>query len=156
MSKYIIGASIITVGVIFYFGFASNEGTSVDSSRIVSAITVDRTSHDFGDIDIFGGKVSTTYTLKNTGEQSVRITSAVTSCMCTEGEIEGMRFGMHNNSSQAVIIPAGKESVLTAIFDPLAHGPDGTGRVTRQLMLETDSSITPKIQVRFSANVTKE
>ena len=116
---------------------------------------VEKTSHDFGEIDIFGGKVSTTYTLKNEGSEDVRIISAITSCMCTEGEIGGMKFGMHSVTGEKIIIPAGGEEILTAVYDPLAHGPNGTGKVTRELILKTNSTETPEIKVLLIANVVK-
>jgi hypothetical protein len=154
MSKYIIGVITIVVGVLFAYALI-NGNSPAGVPQIVSAIIVEEPSYDFGDIDIFGGKVSTTYTLRNEGEQDVSITSAVTSCMCTEGEIGGMRFGMHGNTSRTVTIPAGGERILTAIYDPLAHGPNGVGKVTRYLMLETNSLATPEIRVRVDANVVK-
>jgi len=156
VNKYLIGASAIFVGVLVYLVVVGGGGsTPADSQEIVSRITLDRVSHDFGDIDIFGGKVNAEFMLKNEGAQDVTITSGVTSCMCTEGEIGDLRFGMHGSTGNTVVIPAGSERTLTAIFDPLAHGPEGTGQVTRQLMLETDSSVTPEIQVRFTGNVVK-
>tara|TARA_B100000609_G_C16887338_1_gene267901 strand:- start:327 stop:563 length:237 start_codon:yes stop_codon:yes gene_type:complete len=75
--------------------------------------------------------------------------------MCTEGVIAGLTFGMHGSDVKSVTIPAGGEEKVKAIYDPLAHGPSGTGPVTRMLMLETNSSETPKIELRFSANVVK-
>lgn len=151
MNKYLIGAIILATILIFTsYGF-SGMGTP----KVASAITVVESAHDFGDIDIFDGKVSTTYTLKNEGLEDVQILSAVTSCMCTEGEIDGMRFGMHEQSNKEVIIPAGEEKILTATFDPLAHGPNGTGKITRELSLATNSSETPTIIVTFAANVVK-
>lgn len=155
MSKYTVGAFIITGVVMFFFFSTSSDQERSKTPYVASAVIVEKTFHDFGTIDIFGGKVSTTYTLKNTGEEDVSIVSAVTSCMCTEGEIGGLRFGMHNKTGLKVVISAGEEKILTAIYDPLAHGPNGTGKITRELTLTTDSSETPKIMVRFSADVVK-
>lgn len=156
MNKYIIWTVIFAVIVIFaLYGFSNNTGVNSSSSKVASVIIVVEPIYDFGDIDIFGGKVSTTYTLKNNGYDDVSILSAITSCMCTEGEIGGMRFGMHGQTNKNVIIPAGGEKILTAIYDPLAHGPDGTGKVTRELILTTNSSETAEIKVKFLANVIK-
>lgn len=159
MNKYIIGVIVLLVVLLGYSVMFSNQGskssdvTSVGSS--VSKITVLEQPYNFGDIEIFAGKVSTTYTLKNEGVEDVIITKAGTSCMCTEGEIAGLTFGMHGSDVESVTIPSGGEEKVTAIYDPLAHGPNGTGPVTRMLMLETNSSETPRIQLRFSANVVK-
>ncbi|PIT96575.1 hypothetical protein COT82_02510 [Candidatus Campbellbacteria bacterium CG10_big_fil_rev_8_21_14_0_10_35_52] len=156
MNKYIVG--IIGILAIIFLVFAvdaQNNKKQEENKQVASVITVEKTMYNFGDIDIFDGKVSATYTLKNEGDEDVKIISAVTSCACTEGEIGNMRFGMHSATGEQVIIPAGGEEILTATFDPLAHGPNGTGKATRQLMLKTNSTETPEIEVRFEANVIK-
>lgn len=155
MNKYLVGALIIGIlGIVLIF-LPQNEKKQALQTQVASAIMVVESSYDFGDIDIFGGKVSTTYTLKNEGTKDVDILSAVTSCMCTEGEIGGLVFGMHESSGKTIVIPAGGEKILTATFNPLAHGPDGVGKVKRELFLKTNSTITPEIKVTFSANVVK-
>ena len=157
MNKFIIGAIIIGVGLIGFSLLNNGGDDNIAATNTVSSakISVVEQPHDFGDIDIFAGKVDTTYTLKNEGTEAVTITKAGTSCMCTEGEIAGLTFGMHGSDVKSVTIPAGGEEKVKAIYDPLAHGPNGTGPVTRMLMLETNSSETPKIELRFSANVVK-
>ena len=153
MNKYIIGAVILAVVLIgASYGLPNNKAAD---TKVSSAVTVVEQQYDFGDIDIFGGKVSTIYTLKNEGSEDVNITSAVTSCICTEGEIGGLTFGMHESSGTIVTIPAGEEKVLTATYDPLAHGPNGTGKIKRELYLKTNSAQTPEIKVAFSGNVIK-
>lgn len=161
MNKSILwsGLTIIIVGLVAYSfvnsSVAPQASESPQATPVASSIMVAEPPYDFGDIDIFGGKVSTTYTLKNEGVENVTIVSAVTSCMCTEGVIDDLRFGMHETTGNEITIPAGGEKILTAIYDPLAHGPDGTGAVTRELFLKTNSTATPDIRVRFSANVVK-
>jgi hypothetical protein len=156
MNKYTLG--VIGIVIIAFLVFAVNTSSNKKAEKnkqVASVVTAEKTEHDFGDIDIFGGKVRTTYVLKNEGIEDVKIMSAVTSCMCTEGEIGGMKFGMHSATGGHVTISAGGEEILTAIYDPLAHGPNGTGKITRQLMLKTNSTQTPEIEVRLSANVVK-
>jgi len=155
MNKYIIGVLVVALaGIVFYYGVIADNKTK-EKEPIVSVVTANVTSHDFGDIDILGGNVETTYTLKNEGEQDVSIISAITSCMCTEGVIDDLRFGMHGSTGGIVVVPAGGEKILTAIFDPLAHGPEGTGKITRELLIKTDSVKTPEIKVKFTGNVVK-
>jgi hypothetical protein len=157
MNKYIIGAGAIAVALIFLSSTYSSDTPNISEDKTVSSsVVVVEEPYDFGDIDIFAGKVSTTYTLKNEGTEAVTIISAQTSCMCTEGEIDGLRFGMHGSEVEDLVIESGGEKILTAIYDPLAHGPNGTGKITRELMLKTNSENTPLINVKFSANVVKE
>ena len=156
MNKYTLGAIGVVVLLIvgsFVLPIESKENTT--ETRIAAPIIVVEPPYDFGDIDIFGGKVSTEYTLKNEGTEDVTITNAQTSCMCTEGQIEDLHFGMHGSTNKQVVIPAGGEKKLTAIYDPLAHGPNGVGPVTRELILATDSEATPQLRVKFSGNVIK-
>ena len=147
------------MALLGYSVISSNQGSksavATNTGPSASKVTVLEQPYDFGDIEIFAGKVSTNYTLKNEGTEAVAITKAVTSCMCTEGEITGLTFGMHGSEVKSVTIPAGGEEVVKATYDPLAHGPSGVGPVTRMLNLETNSTETPKIELRFSANVIK-
>ena len=158
MNKYTIGAIGIVVLIIGFAAISQNKNTipeEVVGSVSPAKISVLEQPYDFGDIEIFAGKVSTNYTLKNEGDEDVTITKAGTSCMCTEGEISGITFGMHGSEVGSIVIPPGGEEVVRATYDPLAHGPNGVGPVTRFLVLETNSSETPKIELRFSANVIK-
>tara|TARA_R110000824_G_scaffold401771_1_gene615699 strand:- start:381643 stop:382125 length:483 start_codon:yes stop_codon:yes gene_type:complete len=159
MNKYLTVATIVGVVFLGYLvlisGQRSENTQQTNTVQSSSEIVVLEQPYDFGDIDIFGGKVSTNYTLKNTGEEAVTITEAATSCMCTEGEITGLTFGLHGSNVSSVIIPAGGEEVVKATFDPLAHGPEGTGPITRELTLKTNSNETPVVQLRFSGNVIK-
>ena len=157
MNKYLIGVIVLGVALLGYSIISSNQNSSnasaVTNETSSARIVVMEEPYDFGDIDIFAGKVDTTYTLRNEGTEDVTITKAGTSCICTEGEIAGLTFGMHGSDVESVVIPAGGEETVKAIYDPLAHGPSGTGPVTRTLTLETNSSVTPQLELRFSANV---
>ncbi len=156
MNKFIIGTAIFAVALIALATiYSDKDETTSAATSVTSTIAVVEQPHDFGDIDIFGGKVSTTYTLKNEGPEDVTITQAATSCMCTEGEIAGLTFGMHGSEVKSVVIPAGGEEIVKAVYDPLAHGPSGTGPVTRELMLKTNSVETPEVRLKFSGNVIK-
>jgi len=152
ISIVILVAIVVLVGIFTGKGSDSEEIVSIESN---SSIIIENDAHDFGDIDIFGGKVSNDYVLINTGNEDVIVTSATTSCGCTEGEIEGESFGMHFGMNNDVVIPANSSITMTGIFDPLAHGPDAVGPITRILLLQTNSLMTPELEVRISANVTK-
>ncbi len=152
MNKIIIGIIVIVV-LGFIVGIAMQDTNK--NADIASVIEIDKIMYDFGDIDIFDGKVQTEYILTNTGTKDVQIISAETSCMCTEGKIDDFVFGMHGSSGEKTIIPVGASKTLIAIYDPLAHGPNGTGQIRRDLFIKTNSSATPEIKVQFTANVVK-
>ena len=157
MNKYIIGILILVIllGAALFFAPDGKKIKIEQKREVASVVITEPLSYDFGDIDIFGGKVMTSYALKNTGTEDVTILSGVTSCMCTEGEIDNLRFGMHESSGTTIVIPAGGEKILKATFDPLAHGPEGVGPIKRDIVLKTNSTETPQIKVVFAANVVK-
>ena len=118
-----------------------------------SALSADSILYDFGEIDIYGGKVTTEFLLTNEGDEDIVITGGTTSCGCTEAEIAGIGISMHENMSEDFTIPAGESSTLTVVYDPLAHGPSGVGLAQRSVFLETNSSATPVLEVRIKALV---
>ena len=155
-NNYIVAiVAILIIGAIVIFG-GKKENSPEVALTSSSPLVAESMEYDFGDIDIFGGKVSTDYVLVNTGSEDIIVTEGVTSCGCTDGAIGGQSFGMHFGINDNVVIPAGESTTLTAIYDPLAHGPDATGAVTRMVKITTNSTETPELEVRFTANVTKE
>ncbi|NCS99432.1 DUF1573 domain-containing protein [Candidatus Parcubacteria bacterium] len=152
----ILGIAIVVIAGIVIFGGKNDTQQNIKTVKSSSPLIAESLEYDFGDIDIFGGKVSTDYVLTNTGSEDIVVTEGVTSCGCTDGEIGGQSFGMHFGIKDSVTIPAGESIALTAIYDPLAHGPNATGAVTRMVKIMTNSTETPELEVRFTANVTKE
>ncbi len=144
-------AAIVIAGA-FYLGltgaFAPNESSA--------SLTVPKTSHSFGDIDIFGGKVSAKFPLKNESDEPIDILWGKTTCMCTEGTIDGKTFGMHEGFIGKITINPGETKILRATYDPLAHGPNAVGPITRALILGTNSTTTEQIEVKIDGNVVKK
>lgn len=58
--------------------------TAAAQTKIGGVIELDRTVHDFGDIQISQGPVSCSYRVKNIGSKDVMIFNVITSCGCTE------------------------------------------------------------------------
>lgn len=144
---------IVVIGGAFMLSSRDAEAPGSEM-QVVSAVGVDRQLHDFGEIDINGGLVTTDFTLTNEGSEDVMITNGTTSCGCTTAEIGGIDFGMHEGMASSLTIPAGESRDLTVIFDPLAHGPAGVGLAQRSVYLQTNSSFTPQLEVRIKALVT--
>lgn len=119
---------------------------------------------DLGDIVITGGKVDANFTFRNTGEEPVVIKTGATSCMCTTAVIrksdgtESVRMKMPGHGPApvfAMLINPGEEVELIATFDPMAHGPDAVGPITRDVLLQTTSKETPQVEFNFQGNVIK-
>jgi len=149
----IIAPVIIVGGVMIFSSDNSSENQTQSNTNSASVLLVDRPLHDFGEIDIYGGKVTTEFMLTNEGFEDISITDGTTSCGCTEGEIGGISFGMHEGMKSSFAILAGETKPLTVIYDPLAHGPSGVGLAQRSVYLKTDSLATPQLEVRIKALV---
>lgn len=132
---------------------ATSSRAEKETQKSAGMLVVDTPSHDFGVIGIFAGTVQKDFTLTNQGEDAVIILDGTTSCGCTEGTVDGVTFGMHEGMSRTVTIAPGDSMTLIATYDPLAHGPNAVGSVTRQLFLKTNSTETPELEIRISANV---
>jgi hypothetical protein len=147
---------ILSVAVLIGGGLVVFSGNQekIEKVQSLSTLSSNKEIYDFGEIDIFGGTVETEFALTNEGSEDVVITSGTTSCGCTNAEIGGIAFGMHQNMSREFTIPAGETKNLKVIYDPMAHGPSGVGLAQRSVFLETNSSATPELEVRIKAMVT--
>lgn len=163
---------VILGGSFFVFGFSSGEKPvsqnssptpSVNSAQLspVSGLDVSPQPFDFGKTPMSKGIVSKTFSLKNKSGKKTEIAKIETSCMCTEasikvGDKESPYFGMpghtFNSGWQATIPPDG-EALLTAKFDPAAHGPQGTGIAKRVVRVFFSDPPNTFLDVNFSADV---
>lgn len=165
-NKNIIFVSIAVVALIILAALAVVNKSDTGSPAVSSGkLVVLGNDFDFGVIPIMGGKVSHIFEIKNEGTEPVKIKKVYTSCMCTEafitvGEKDYGSYGMPGHggkSSNADIEALAGESVFVkAVFNPLAHGPDATGDILREVYLETNSKEAPELVLKFSGNVVKE
>lgn len=147
------------------FFLSGCEGTSPQNSiPSQGIIEVDHNDIDVEDIPILGGKKEVDFVFWNNGTEPVTLLEGATSCMCTEGVVKkkgqviSPRITMAGHGTPEKInqtLAPGEEATLTAIFDPLAHGPNATGPVMREIILKTNSTQTPEISFRFLGNVVK-
>jgi hypothetical protein len=127
-------------------------------------LTVESTPVDLGTIPIDGGMVSTTYTVRNTGESDLAITGLQTSCGCTTAVLEsdgGISpvFGANsaeNPSDWSLVLAPDEEASLVATFDPIHHGPDATGPFKRTISILSDDPLKARVDVAFEVEVVKE
>jgi len=91
----ILGIAIVVIAGIVIFGGKNDTQQNIKTVKSSSPLIAESLEYDFGDIDIFGGKVSTDYVLTNTGSEDIVVTEGVTSCGSTDGKIGGQSFGMH-------------------------------------------------------------
>tara|TARA_B100000745_G_C20148595_1_gene393826 strand:+ start:1353 stop:1835 length:483 start_codon:yes stop_codon:yes gene_type:complete len=152
---YLAIAILIGGGLIWLTSQSSETPSPTAATGTTASLKAEVSQYDFGTIDINGGDVTTEFPVTNTGEEPIIVVDGTTSCACTSAEIEGVGFDMHKGMNSKVTIEPGETKTLTATYDPLFHGPNGTGKITREVILKTNSVVTPEVRVRFAANVVK-
>lgn len=115
-------------------------------------------SYDWGKININGGNVEKIFKIKNTGSADLEVTNFKTSCLCTEAEviIDGKAspaFGMHTTSSWKGAIKPEQTADIKVVFNPIFHGPQGTGPITRLVSFNTNDSNNSNIEFTLTGNV---
>ncbi len=156
----IIGAITIAllIGVVFLAGRTNN--TAVVSSTSEAKAVAKSTTYDWGQIGINNGKAEATFEIENSGSADLKLYNVTTSCACTTAQLitqkgESPLFGMHTKSDFVTPVPSGQTAKLKVVFDPLFHGPNGLGPVTRQITVATNDASNPKLVFNLSADVIK-
>lgn len=137
---------IVLIGAILY----------IRSARSEPDLAIDTLMHDFGDVRIAQGKVSTDFLLTNSGNGNLVITGLETSCMCTSAQIitdenKGPVYGMsaHGNpaAGSTTIAPAGT-ATLRVFYDPSIH-KDSLGLMTRVVSVHSNAG-TKQVRIRLN------
>ncbi len=148
---------IMAGGMIF---LSSSQAPQVTASQNAKAYTIDATSADWGQISMFKGNVAKTFTIKNTGTDTLKLFNIKTSCHCTKANVsigsdESPNFGMDSYSSWVGEVAPGKEAKLSVIFDPAYHGPGGVGPINRFVSVETNDKTNSKLTFTVTGTVFK-
>ena len=132
----------------------------ITTSVNAKATTIEPTSADWGKILMKEGNVTKTFTIKNTGTDTLKLFNIRTSCHCTKAQVitptdQSSFFGMSTLSSWVGNVQPGKEAQLNVIFDPAYHGPNGVGLINRFVTIETNDQSLPKITFSVTGTVYK-
>lgn len=150
-------------GISLWYGEGVNGGISISNEKNYSNLVVSEKNFDFGVVSMAKGKISHSFTIKNTGNTPVKITKISTSCMCTEAIIvNGVSrkgpFGMPGHGGLSIAnekIDPNKGIIIEVFVDPAAHGPQGTGPAKKVVFIETDSAISSTLKLELDINVIK-
>lgn len=154
---------ILTSSIVLLAG-CSNEtskATSMRDTKSTGYITVVENNFNVGTIEMSKGNIDISYTFRNDGDEPVALFEGETSCMCTTARVKSAggtspRIIMRGHGASATInqvLDPGEEATLIATYDPNAHGPSGTGQISRDVFIKTNSSKTPTVKFRFFGNV---
>jgi hypothetical protein len=166
MDKKIILGIVIALIVVLIGGILviSDESSKQDSGVTVATadakVEINESKYDWGEIGINDGNVEKVFDIKNNGTKPLALFSVYTSCMCTTAQLilddqSSPLFGMHDASSYVMEVPPGKSAKLKVVFDPAFHGPEGTGPITREIIMKTNDISSSEIKFMLIANVVK-
>lgn len=105
-----------------------------------ATIALDRTFHDFGVVPQYGGTVTATFDVTNTGTDTLTVHTVSTSCSCTSASI-----------SETSIAPQGT-AVVTVVFDPNFH-EEPLGVFKRTVFIATNDPKTPEAEVTIQVDI---
>ncbi len=162
--KIFIG--VLVFSFLLIVGFAVWQGGRGSTSEEVLGaeiqnLEVNPPSYDVGTIQMKAGNVVKTYEVKNASSATMKLQRIATSCMCTKakvkvGDKETKEFGMEGmgdkNPPVNLELPSGETAVVTAIFDPAAHGPKGVGPFNRTVFLYFNDPAGTK-ELKFNGTV---
>jgi hypothetical protein len=159
----LVGAVIISSALILLLGIGlvnSSKPATLSANSNTKIEILGAKTHDWGEIDINGGIVEKVFQIKNNGESDLVMTNFKTSCMCTETQIsingkDSPVFGMHTKSGWQGTLKPGETADVNVAFDPLFHGPQGTGPITRLVSFNTNDPDNKTVEFRLSGNVVK-
>jgi len=156
----IIGAVtlLLLTGIVFLAGRTSNTAKVVTNQAV--KIATKSKSYDWGQIGINNGKVETVFDIENQGSTTLKLFNVTTSCACTTAQLitekgQSPLFGMHTKSDFVSEVAPGKKAMLKVVYDPLFHGPNGLGLITREITVGTNDASNPKLVFNATANVIK-
>lgn len=149
-----IAATFLFIGCSNNSERTSDEFLDITNSGMITSLGV--MEYDWGKINIEDGNVMKEFVMRNDGNADLYLKGAATSCMCTTAEYllpdgtTSPKFGMHNNIMDWVYaVRPGEEFTIRATFDPLAHGPKGTGPIQRSVVVISSSEPNDIAQVNY-------
>lgn len=161
--KGIIIGIIATIILLFggmLFLTKTTATPQISASQNAKTYVIGPTSFDWGNIPMYKGNAIKTFTIKNTGTDTLKLFNIKTSCHCTKAYatingVDSQRFGMSDLSAWVGEVLPGKEAKLTVAFDPAYHGPQGVGPINRFVSVETNDKSNSKITFTLTGNVIK-
>lgn len=159
LAVFIVGVTLLFTAGITALAINFSKTAEVETSS-QTKITLNKSSHDWSTIGINDGKVNTTFEVKNSGTEILKLYNPTTSCTCTTaqlklGEIKSPIYSMHTKSDFILEVKPGETGLIEVIYDPLFHGPSGVGEISRSVTVLTNSSSQPTLTFNLSATVTK-
>lgn len=150
---------LVLGGGIFVLSTTTAGPAKITATQNAKAEVLEKT-FDWGNIPYSGGNATKTFTIKNSGSDTLKLTGVKTSCTCTKAQVEidgktSPFFSMHATSGWVGEVAAGKEARLLVIFDPAFHGPTGVGPMERLISVTTNDAQNPTLEFSLKGVVVK-
>ena len=126
---------IITLSIFVFLPFLLNSCSSNPPQ-----INLETSAFDFGDV-VNGDILEKDLTIGNSGGSDLVILAIITSCDCTNAELDSTR------------IKAGDNTTLHIEFDSGAFGPELFGEVMRKVILVSNDPENSEALISFVANI---
>lgn len=149
---------------LFVWGYAGKGGTTASvqgapgaTSNSKSSLTAPEVFYDFDTISMKDGNVTKEFTVTNPTDQTIAISTVLTSCMCTSAFIVGLDGsikgpfkmpGMGYVPPANELIKAGESRIVRVVYDPNAHGPAGVGQIDRFVTLTDEGGGTLQLEIK--------
>jgi len=154
----ILGVVVLLIGSVFLASNMANSAQVEESAGAVAVVSEE--TFDWGEIKIDGGIVEKKFEVENKGTETLKLYNVETSCMCTSAQISkgdqvSPLFGMHDKSQYVMEINPGEKAELTVRFDPMFHGPNGVGPISRTVKIETNDPKHSELSWMLTAMVVR-
>lgn len=136
-----------TVGILYIKGIvlakaAPDTLTTEKQLKASSNVTVDRSAYNFGKVEK-GQKVLTSFTVKNSGKDTLKFNSVQAACSCINYKL----FKEKSTETVEYILP-GKSATME-----ITYYPSGVGKARDIFTIFSNSKVTPRLSVTLEADV---
>lgn len=157
----LVGISSILILVLGTIFVTKPNSVVLEQNANANIEILDPQVYDWGEININGGNVEKTFRIKNVGKSALEVTNFKTSCMCTEVKVviggkDSPSFGMHTKSGWKGVIEPNQVADIRVVFDPLFHGPQALGPITRLVSFNTNVSNRSTVELKLTGNVVEK
>ena len=148
----------ILVVILGVFLVSATSPKVLSSNESAKLEPVGELTFDWGDIDINGGNAERVFEFKSAGTGDLQVSGFKTSCACTEAlviinGVAGPVFGMHTSSPWVGTLKPGDAASVRVVFNPLFHGPQALGPVTRYITFSTNDPNNKSVEYTLTGNV---
>lgn len=128
--------------VVAGYGYLQATPPATENQDRLPKVDITPQNFDFGEIK-YGDIVSHKFTIKNLGNEILKIKRIATSCSCTSAEASSLDINPNETAELLVTYDTGL----------MVKGPHGIGKQQRVIYIKTNDPVHPQIEVTIEAVV---